>query len=88
MYKDKLDCSYTNKFALNQRDWNPYRMRELDEVRGDLVHVEEAEGGIIILIDKIPILLPAEMAGKLQGLIGRRLGLLRLEGYHVRCLNK
>ena len=67
---------------------NTYRMSELDEVLGDLHHVEEAEGGCLVLIDKIPVLLPVELAGKLQGLVGRRVGVLRLEGYRVRDLSE
>lgn len=61
-----------------------YRMRELDEVRGDLQHIEEAEGGCLALIGKIPVILPPELAGRLQGLVGRKIGILRLDGYHVR----
>ena len=60
-----------------------YRMRELDEVRGDLHHIEEAEGGCLALIGKIPVLLPEELAGKLHGMIGRRVGILRSERYRV-----
>jgi hypothetical protein len=65
----------------------PYRMKELDEVLGDLHHVEEAQdGGIVALVGKIPVLLPGELARKLQGMLGRRVGVLRLEGYHIREL--
>jgi len=66
----------------------PYRMKERDEVRGDLEHVEEADGGCLALIGKIPVLLPLELAGKLQGLVGRRVGVLRLEGYRLRSLDE
>lgn len=64
----------------------PYRMRERDEVLGDLHHIENAEGGCLALIGKIPVLLPTELTERLQGLIGRRVGVLRLEGYRVRDL--
>lgn len=63
-----------------------YRMSELDEVLGDLHAVEEADGGCQALIGKIPVVLPSELAGKLEGLVGKRIGILRLDGYHVRCL--
>jgi hypothetical protein len=64
----------------------PCRMKELDEVLGDLHQVEETDGGCLALIGKILVLLPPEMAGKLQGLIGKRIGVLRLDGYHLRCM--
>ncbi len=65
---------------------SPYRMRDLDEVRGDLHCIEEAEGGCLALIGKIPVLLPEELDGKLQGMVGRRVGILRLDGWHIRDL--
>jgi hypothetical protein len=60
-------------------------MRELDEVLGDLQDVREMDGGCLALIGKILVILPLELAGKLDGMIGRRVGVLRLDGYHVRC---
>jgi hypothetical protein len=57
----------------------PYHMGDLDEVRGDLFHVEEADGGCLALIGKIPVLLPPEMIGRLEGLVGKRIGVLRAE---------
>jgi hypothetical protein len=65
-----------------------YRMVEFDEVLGDLHDIEETERGLIALISKVPVLLPEELAGKLQGLVGKRIGILRLNGYHIRCLDK
>lgn len=62
-----------------------YHMSELDEVLGPLNAIEEFEGGIIALIGKIPVYLPSELTVKLQGLIGRRVGVLRFEGYRVRA---
>jgi len=64
-----------------------YRMKELDEVLGDLHHIEEIEGGCLALIGKISVLLPPELAGKLHGLVGCRVGVLRLDGFHVCNLN-
>lgn len=63
-----------------------YHMSELDEVLGPLYTIEEFDGGIVALIGKIPVYLPSELSEKLQGLIGRRMGVLRLEGYRVRAL--
>ena len=65
----------------------PYHMSELDEVLGSLNSVEKTEIGLVAQISKISVLLPEELAGKLQGLVGRRIGILRLDGYHVRCLD-
>lgn len=64
----------------------PYRMKDLDEVLGDLHRIEETEGGCIALIGKIPVILPPEMVVKLQNLVGRNVGILRLDGYHIREL--
>ena len=63
-----------------------YRMSEYDEVLGPLHSIHLTEYGLLALIGEIQVLLPEELAGKLEGLIGRRLSLLRLDGYRVRCL--
>lgn len=63
-----------------------YHMKDPDEVRGDLLRLEKTEGGCMALIGKICVFLPSEMAEKLQGLIGRRIGILRLDGYRVKTL--
>ena len=68
-------------------DNSSYRMGELDEVIGDLHHIENTEIGLIALIGKVPVLLPEGLAGKLGGLVGKRIGILRYEGYHMRCLD-
>lgn len=66
----------------------PYFMNELDEVVGELHHVEETDDGCLALIGKILVLLPQELAEKLQGLIGKRVSVLRLDGYHIRCMDR
>lgn len=76
-YSMKLDGTVAQKI---------YHMSELDEVLGPLNAIEEFEGGIVALIGKIPVYLPSELTLKLQGLIGRRVGVLRIEGYRVRAL--
>jgi hypothetical protein len=65
-----------------------YRLSELEEVLGELHSIEITEIGLIAVIGKITVLLPEELADKLQGLVGRRIGILRLDGYHVHCLDK
>jgi hypothetical protein len=64
-----------------------YRLSELEEVLGELHSIEMTEIGLIAAIGNISVLLPEELAGQLNGLIGRRIGLLRLDGYHVRLLD-
>ena len=63
-----------------------YRLSELEEIVGDLRSVENTDIGLVAVIGKISVLLPEELASKLQGLIGRRVGVLRLDGFRVRCL--
>lgn len=63
-----------------------HRMDELEEVLGDLHSIEECDGWIIALIGKIPVLLPEEMAPRLKELVGRRIGVLRYNGYRLRVL--
>ncbi len=64
-----------------------YHMRELDEVLGPLNSLEEANGWLLALIGKIPVLLPMELQDRLQSLLGKRIGVLRLDGYRVRCID-
>ena len=64
-----------------------YRMRELDEVLGPLNGLEVADGWLLALIGKIPVLLPMELQDRLQSLLGKRIGILRLDGYRVRCID-
>jgi hypothetical protein len=63
-----------------------YGLSELEEVLGELHSVEIEELGLVAVIGKITVLLPEELAEKLQALVGKRIGILRLDGYHVRCL--
>lgn len=65
-----------------------YRMRELDEVLGPLNSFEEAEGWLLASIGKIPVLLPIDLQDRLQSLLGKRIGVLRLDGYRLRCLDE
>jgi hypothetical protein len=64
-----------------------YRLSELEEVLGELHSIEIIETGLVAVIGKVRILLPEEPAGQLEGLLGRRVAILRLDGYHVRCLD-
>jgi hypothetical protein len=65
-----------------------YRLSELEEVLGDLHSIEITEIGLTAVIGKISTVLPEELTGKLEGLVGKKIGILRLDGYHVRCLEE
>ena len=64
-----------------------YRLSELEEVLGELHSVEITEIGSAAVIGKISVWLPEELAEQLKGMIGRRVAILRLDGYHFRCLD-
>ena len=64
------------------------RLEELEEVLGPLHSVENTDMGLITLIGNITVLLPDELANSLLGLVGKKIAILRLDGYHTRCLNK
>jgi hypothetical protein len=62
-----------------------YRLAELEEVLGELHSIEVKECGLVAVIGKVRVWLPEELAVQLEGLKGRRVAVLRLDGYHVRC---
>jgi hypothetical protein len=63
-----------------------HRLQELEEILGVLHTVEKTELGLLVLIGKISVLLPDEMIEKFRGLEGRKIGVLRLDGYKLRVL--
>jgi hypothetical protein len=63
-----------------------YRLSELQEILGELHSIQITEIGLIAVIGKISVLLPDEMERNLQGLVGKRIGILRLDGYHIRSI--
>ena len=44
----------------------PYRLYELDEVRGPLNHIEDTNEGLLALIGQVPVLLPPELIDRLR----------------------
>ena len=64
-----------------------YRLAEFEEVIGELHSVENIEMGLIAVIGKISVLLPEELAENLKGLRGKKIGILRLDGYRVCCID-
>jgi hypothetical protein len=77
-------CSIWEAVALTIHE--VYRLSELEEVVGELNSVEITEISSVAAIGKISVWLPEELAVQLKGLIGRRVAILRLDGYHFRCL--
>lgn len=67
----------------------PKRLAELEEVVGKLRSIETIDIGQVAHIGKFCVLLPEneDLIGKLQCLVGRRMAMLRLDGFHVRCLD-
>jgi hypothetical protein len=63
-----------------------YRLSELEEVLGDLHSVEVTDIGLIAVIGRISVCLLEELEEKLKVLVGQMVGILRLDGYHARCL--
>ena len=65
-----------------------YRQSELDEVLGLLHSINITEIGLVALIGNVSVLLPEELAEQLSDMVGKRVGILRLDGrYHIRCLD-
>lgn len=64
------------------------RLEELEEVLGVLHSVENTDMGLIAVIGKISVLLPDELAESLLGLVGEKVAIPLLDGYHMRCINK
>ena len=65
-----------------------YRLSEYEEVLGVLHSVENTDMGLIAVIGKISVLLSDELTENLLGLVGEKVAILRLDGYHMRCINK
>lgn len=61
-----------------------YHMHELDEVRGQLHHVELIDAGLLAIIGKVPVLLPPELIDRMQNCIGRKIGILRASDHDYR----
>jgi len=59
-------------------------LRDLDEARGQLLKVLDREGFAVAVFSWGAISLPGELASRLHELLGKKIGILRLDGYHVR----
>ena len=66
--------------------FEPVRQAELDESRGQLLQVQEAEGQCIAIFAWGAVSLPGELADRLREFVGHKIGILRLDGWHIRDL--
>jgi len=65
-----------------------YLPHEYGEILGVLHQINAPMDGVIVaLIGEIPMILPSELDARLHEFIGRKIGILRLDGYHLRCLD-
>ncbi|NBJ15738.1 MAG: hypothetical protein FNP40_09235 [Dehalobacter sp. 4CP] len=67
---------------------SPHRLAELEEGRGKMIQVLTREGFAVAVFSWGAISLPEEMVRQLRELVGKEIGILRLDGhYHVRTVN-
>ena len=66
----------------------PRRLREFEELRYTLLGVRCEDGQCIANFPNGEFIFPEEMRDGLRELVGREIGILRLDGrYHVRVVN-
>jgi hypothetical protein len=64
------------------------RLAELDEALDILDGIDDlSDDGIVARFRFGSIWLPEELGSELRALVGKKVGVLRLDGYRVRCLN-
>jgi len=64
-------------------DTMPKGLAEFNEVIGVLLKVVELDGTAVAVFECGEFSLPIELAKKLRELQGKKIGILRLNGYHV-----
>lgn len=82
MYHDDL-IGY-KPFHKNNRNAEAHRIAELEEARGQLLGILEAEGHVVAAFGWGEIALPLDLREKLEPLVGKTVAILRLNGYHIR----
>ena len=66
-----------------------YLHHEYCEILGVLNQIDPSKDGVIVaLIGEIPTILPSELDARLHEFIGRKIGILSLDGYRVCCLDE
>jgi len=69
--------------SLSQAEAQP--LKELEEVRGQLLRIYEAEGRCIAVFCFGEVAFPVDLRERLVGLVGRKCAILKLDGkYHFR----
>ena len=63
---------------------SPRRLGELEELRYTLLSVRCEDGQCIAKFPNGECALPLDLRDELEPLVGREIGILRLDGYHVR----
>ena len=63
------------------------RLEELEEAVGVLRQVSELEGYCLAVFSWGSVYLPGELAARLRELTGKKLAILRLNGYHLRVVD-
>ncbi len=65
-------------------DSNPLRLEERMEMLETLNWVMDSpHGGIVALFGRCPVWLPDELGPRLRPLVGKKVGILCLSGFHV-----
>jgi hypothetical protein len=86
------DCEVSNTYyacseVKRLSEPGPYRLQEPEEARDHLLRVFLKDGYCIAIFRFGAVALPEEMEPKLRELVGREIGILRLDGYHVRAVD-
>ncbi len=78
-------CMEFKPFYKNNHDAEAYHMRELEEAKGELLRIFEAEGHTVAAFEWGAISLPLDLRDELRELVGMEIAILRLEGrFYVR----
>jgi hypothetical protein len=59
------------------------RLAEFEELQGQLLEVKEFEGFAVAVFTWGSFLLPRELMSKLREMEGKKIAILRLDGYHL-----
>jgi len=79
------DCIAFKPFHKNNRNAEAHHIAELEEARGQLLQIFEAEGSAVAVFEWGEIALPLELREKLAPSVGRTVAVLRLGGrFYVR----
>ena len=81
----QYECMEFKPFYKNNHDAEaPHRLQELEEARGQLLRIFEAEGQCIAVFSWGCCSFPGELREELIALVGHEVAVLRLGRYYVR----